>query len=135
MSQEYLHLPLSLVRGSLSKLSLRESIYQFIGLIIESRLGSFPFDPAFGCRIWDAEYTYLSPTGKGDIRSNIREAISSYERRLKDVSVNVKKSVVDRRRNRVCLVATVKGKFTENGEEISFSEDYFLWQPRREGLI
>jgi predicted component of type VI protein secretion system len=135
MGQEYLKLPLSLVKGSFSKISLRESIYQFIGLIIGSRMGSFPYDLAFGCHIWDGEYTYLTARSKGDIRSEIRQAISSYETRLADVSVDVKKSVVDPRKNRVCLVATVKGKFTEDGEKKSFSEDYFLWQPRREGLI
>ena len=135
MGQGYLKLPLSLVKGSLSKVSLRESIYQFIGLIIGSRMGSFPYDLAFGCHIWDAEYTYLTAKSKGDIRSEIRQAISFFERRLTDVSVEVKKSVADRRKNRVCLVATVKGKFTEDGEKKSFSEDYFLWQPRREGLI
>jgi phage baseplate assembly protein W len=135
MGQGYLQLPLSLVKGSLVKVSLRESIYQVVGLIIASRMGSFPFDPAFGCHIWDAEYTYLLAKSKGDIRSQIRQAISLYETRLTDVSVDVKKSVADRKRNRVCLVATVKGKFTVDGEKQSFSEDYFLWQPRREGLI
>lgn len=135
MGQGYLQLPLSLVKDSLSKVSLRESIYRFVGLIISSRFGSFPFDPTFGCHIWDAEYTYLSAKSKGDIRSQIRQAVSLYETRLTDVSVDVKKSVADRKRNRVCLVATVKGKFTEDGEKQSFSEEYFLWQPRREGLI
>lgn len=128
-------MPLTLVKGSLSKISLRESIYQFVALIIASRMGSLPFDPTFGCHIWDAEYTYLSAKSKGDIRSNIREAINSYEGRLRNVSVDVKKSLVDRRKNKACLVATVKGEFIEDGEKRSFSEDYFLWQPRREGLI
>ncbi len=126
---------MGLSKGSLTKVFMRESIYQFVGLIIGSRLGSFPYDLAFGCHIWDAEYTYLTARSKGDIRSEIRQAIDLYERRLRDVSVDVKKSIVDRRKNRVCLVAAVKGKFTEDGEEKSFSEDYFLWQPRREGLI
>lgn len=135
MSLGYLKLPLSLVKGSLSKVSLRESIYQFVNLIIASRMGSFPFDPDFGCHIWEAEYTYLSAKSKGDIRSDIRQAISLYERRLSDVSVDVKRSIVDRKKNRVCLVATVKGKFIQEGRKQSFSEDYFLWQPRREGLI
>ncbi len=135
MNQEYLRVPLTLAKGSLSKISLRESIYQFIALIIASRMGSLPFDPAFGCHIWDAEYTYLSAKDKGDIRSNIREAINSYEGRLRNVSVDVRKSIVDRRKNKACLVATVKGEFIEEGEKRSFSENYFLWQPRREGLI
>jgi len=135
MNQEYLRVPLTLAKGSLSKISLRESIYQFVGLIVGSRMGSFPFDPTFGCHIWDAEYTYLSAKSRGDIRSNIREAISQYESRLRNVSVDVKKSIVDRKKNKACLVATVKGEFIEEGEKRSFSEDYFLWQPRREGLI
>jgi phage baseplate assembly protein W len=135
MGQDYLQLPLSLSKGSLSKVSPRESIYQFIGLIIATRMGSFPYDLDFGCRIWDAEYTYLSAKSKGDIRSDIRQAIALYERRLTNVSVEVKKSVLDRKRNRVCLVVTVKGKLTEDREKKSFSEDYFLWEPRREGLI
>ena len=135
MGQTYLQLPFSLAGGSLAKVSLRDSIYQFVNLIIGSRAGSFPFEPTFGCHIWDAEYTYLTEKSKGDIRSQIRQALSAYEKRLKDVSVNVKKSRVDRKRRRICLVARVKGKFTEHGEEQTFDEEYSLWQPRREGLI
>jgi phage baseplate assembly protein W len=135
MDQHYLQLPLSLTKGSLSKVSLRESIYQFVGLVINSRVGSFPYDPVFGCHIWDAEFTYLSEQSKGDIRSDIRQAISTYETRLTEVSVDVKKTVFDRKTKRTCLVATVKGKYLEEDEKKSFSEDYPLWEPRREGLI
>jgi|GEM_PF-514254 len=135
MDQGYLQLPFSLVGGSLAKVSLRDSIYQFVNLIVASRVGSVPFEPAFGCHIWDAEYTYLTEKSKGDIRSQIRHALTAYEKRLKDISVNVKKSSVDRKRKRICLVARVRGKFMERGEEQSFDEEYLLWQPRREGLI
>ena len=127
---KYLKIPLNLTHESLDKISLRESISQFVGIIIGSRFGSFPFDPVFGCRIWEREYTHFSIESQAEFRGFLRNAISTYEKRLKNVSVNIIQAFVAPNRNKASLVAQVKGIFMEDGEERSFEEEYVFWQPR-----
>ena len=125
----YLKVPLCFTQGYLDKIPLRESVSQFVGIIIGSRLNSFSYDPDFGCRIWESEYSYFSPGSESDFRTYLRNAISKNEKRLKDISVEIKQDFIEPYRNKSSLIAQIKGKYMENGVENSFEEDYVFWQP------
>lgn len=85
---EYLSLPLVLREGYLDRANLLESLTYSIGLILSTRIGTMPFDPQFGCDIWDREFSDLQTVNKANIRAALRLAIGKYEKRLYNVSVS-----------------------------------------------
>ncbi len=85
---EYLALPFVLKDGYLSRADQQESLTYSVGLILSTRLGSMRFEPEFGCQIWDMEFSDLYTANKANIRTSLRNAISEYEKRLYNVSVD-----------------------------------------------
>lgn len=132
---KYLKVPLTLTHGSLEKVPLRESISQYVGIIIGSRFGAFPFNPEFGCKIWDSEFTYFSPQSLGEFNRYIRNAISEHEKRLEkeELKVEIKQAFIEPYRNKASLIAKVEGTYKEDGKEQPFEEEYVFWQPRWHG--
>jgi phage baseplate assembly protein W len=120
---DYLCLPFVLRDGYLEKADLFKSISYSVGLILSSRRGSMPFDPAFGCDIWDKEFSDLYSTNKADIRAGIRNAIDKYEKRLYNVSVMVV-SIDSTSHDALGLTVKVSGNFREDGEEKKFEETF-----------
>jgi phage baseplate assembly protein W len=120
---EYLSLPFALEKGYLSKVDLYESISYSVGLILSTRIGSIPFEPGYGCDIWDREFSDLYSSNRGDIRASVRNAISKYEKRLHHVSVSVENIDTNSRRP-MGLVIKVSGKYDEDGKEKKFDETF-----------
>ena len=86
----YLRLPLHRERLRFETVGLEESIREFIGLIMTTRPGYYRFNPDFGCRIWELEYTYIkSARFKEDVHKTVQESVERYEPRLKSVRVDV----------------------------------------------
>ncbi|MCU0639937.1 MAG: GPW/gp25 family protein [Candidatus Krumholzibacteria bacterium] len=86
---EYLSLPFALRKGYLRTTDLGESISNSIGLILSTRRGSLPFDPEYGCDLWEKEYSDLFMVNKSDVQGSIRNAISKFEPRLYNISVSL----------------------------------------------
>lgn len=86
---EYLSLPFALRKGYLRKTDISESISNSIGLILSTRRGSLPFDPEYGCDLWEKEYSDLFMVNKSDVQGSIRNAISKFEPRLYNISVSL----------------------------------------------
>lgn len=86
---EYLSLPLTLRKGRFKKTDLTNSISNSIGLILSTRQGSVPFDPEFGCELWNKEFSDFYTANRSDIQGSIRKAIGKYEKRLFNVSVTL----------------------------------------------
>jgi len=123
---EYLSLPYVLREGYLDRASLLESLTHSIGLVLATRMGTMPFDPEFGCAIWDREYSDLYSANKGDIRAALRAAIDKYEKRLYNVSVSFS-GLDDPAAHTLGVVVKVSGNYRdENGEEMRFSANYQL---------
>ena len=120
---EYLSLPFALDKGYLNKVDLYESISYSVGLILSTRIGSIPFEPGYGCDIWDKEFSDLYSSNRGDIRASVRNAISKYEKRLHHVSVSMEK-VDSNSRRPLGLVIKVSGKYDEDGKEKKFEETF-----------
>jgi phage baseplate assembly protein W len=122
---EYLSLPLALKNGYLKKADIRESISFSIGLILSTRLGSIPFDPDYGCDVWEKEFSDLYTVNKSDIRASIRNAINKYEKRLHHVSVTLE-SIGESSQHALGLAVKVTAMYNDQGEEKRFQETFAL---------
>jgi phage baseplate assembly protein W len=123
---DYLALPFVLREGYLDRSSLLESLTYSIGLILSTRIGTMPFEPEFGCAIWDREFSDLYSANKGDIRSSLRVAIDKYEKRLYNVSVSFA-GLEEHGLGTLGIVVKVSGNYLdENGEELKFGANYQL---------
>jgi len=123
---EYLALPYVLREGYLDRANLLESLTFSVGLVLATRMGTMPFDPEYGCAIWDREYSDLYSANKGDIRASLRMAIDKYEKRLYNVSVSFA-GLDDLSPHTLGIVVKVSGNYRdEHGEETKFSANYQL---------
>jgi phage baseplate assembly protein W len=70
---------------------LGESISQSLFMLITTRHGEMPGDPAFGCIIWDLQFEIVVDTMKWKyaVEQSILEGINRYERRLEQATVQV----------------------------------------------
>jgi phage baseplate assembly protein W len=122
---ENIALPLVLRDGYLRRASLHDSISYSIALILSTHLGQMPFDPEFGCVIWDKEYSDIYSADKAEIRASIRNSIGKYEKRLYDVSVSF--SVADPTAVKTLgIVVKIKGLYRDGKEEQKFESIYNL---------
>jgi len=120
-----LALPFVLRDGYLSRANLLESITYSVGLIISSRPGALPFDPDFGCDIWEKEFSDLYTANKSDLRSSLRNAIDRYEKRLYDVSVTLV-DVAKAGHEALGMAVKVSGNFRDGNEEKKFEASYHI---------
>jgi len=122
---EYLSLPFRLRNGFCDREDLYGSIKHSIGFILCTRPGSLPFDPEFGCNVWDKEYADLTSTNKADVRASIRNAIDRFEKRVYNLSVSF--TAADSiSTHSLGLTVKVSANFKDNGEEKKFQENYNL---------
>lgn len=96
----FLKLPLDLTAGlgrRLMRCPEEESIAQQIMLLIVSRRGEVIGKESYGSMIWDLEFhqTIKFKDWEEKVRESLMQAISEYEKRLKDVLVQVQLSEVD----------------------------------------
>ncbi|PST83459.1 hypothetical protein C7T94_12920 [Pedobacter yulinensis] len=114
---------------------LGKSISNNIQLIIFTRYGEHRFNPDFGCEIWDLDFELIvsETIWEEKFRKSLFRSITEYEKRLYDVTVEVKMSEVEKfypQRNvteikkKVDIV--VKGKINSTGEKYFFSTALFL---------
>ncbi len=122
---EYLSLPLTLREGYLPRADLKESITYSIGLLLSTRVGTMPFNPEFGCDLWDKEYSDLYTASKADIRASLRNAIDKFEKRLYNVSVSFGSVSTDAPHS-LGMAVKVTGNYLDGNEEKKFEASYAL---------
>ena len=93
----YYKLPLDIGRffsgeeGQLEQCSELESVDQYLALILLSRPGEHSFDTEFGTKLWEMDFENIS--SKNDWKTKFTElaleAIKKYEKRLKDIDIQV----------------------------------------------
>jgi len=120
---EYLALPFTLRKGYLDKTDLYESISYSIGLLLSSRRGMMPFDPEYGCDIWDREFSDILTANKADLRANIRNSIDKYEKRLYNVSISIEGMESGPTRT-LGIMVKVTANYKEDGEEKKYNEAF-----------
>jgi len=122
---DYLSLPLTLRKGYFDRVDLYESISCSVGLILSTRPNSIPFDPEFGCLIWEKEFSDLYSANKADIRAGIRNAIDKYEKRLYNLAVSIIE-IENTPHNALGLAIKVSGNYRDDGEEKKFEETFHV---------
>ena len=122
---DYLALPFILREGYLDRANLHESLAFSVGLILCTRVDSMPFLPAYGCEIWDREFTDIQTANKGDVRSALRNAIDQFEKRLYNVSVSFANRD-DPGVHALGMVVKVTGNYKEGDEEKKFEASFRL---------
>jgi len=111
--------------GYLSKTDLRQSINCSIGLLLSTRQGALPFEPEFGCNIWDKEFSDIMTTNKADIRANLRNVIDKYEKRLYNVSVSFV-NIEEGPRQGLGMTVKVTGNYRDGDDEENFEASFRL---------
>jgi phage baseplate assembly protein W len=122
---EYLSLPLTLREGYLPRADLKESITYSIGLLLSTRVGTMPFNPEYGCEIWEKEYSDVYAINKAEIRASLRNAIDNFEKRLYNVSVSFV-NITDSTPHALGMVVKVTGNYLDGNEEKKFEAHYTL---------
>ncbi|MEA3445413.1 MAG: GPW/gp25 family protein, partial [Bacteroidota bacterium] len=88
MNTGYYKLPLQVEslmnRDDLPKSNLRDSINQYLRLIIISKFGELDSDINFGCKIWEDDFNlgtnHLNYTE--ELKEHLQQVIEKYEKRL-----------------------------------------------------
>ncbi len=120
---EYLSLPFALRKGYLGKTGIQNSISTSIALILSTRRGSLPFDPEYGCDLWEREYSDLFMVNKSDVQGAVRGAITKNEPRLYNVSVSLV-NIETGPNHPLGIAIKVVGNFKEDKEEKRFEETF-----------
>jgi phage baseplate assembly protein W len=111
------------------------SIDQYIELLLTTCPGEHKFNKNFGCRIWDMDFERVVSRKKweDDFIAYISEAIQTFEKRLKDVSVSI--SIKDVARQDYALQTTaikkevivyVASRLVSNNEPCKFHYALYL---------
>ena len=114
------------------KLSLRESISQFISVIITTYFQEYSFDENFGSEIWETDFDLLVNANvlKERIKKSLTEQIKTYEKRLTNMDLNIelmeKVSNTNKVRLKKYLFITIRGTIVKTDEPFVFTGDYFL---------
>jgi len=116
---EYLSLPLTLREGYLPRSNVEDSIMNSIGLILSTRIGSIPFNPEYGCGVWEKEFSDLYTANKADVRASIRNAVDRFEKRLYNLSVSFSDLEGSAARP-IGIAVKVTGNYKDEEEEKAF---------------
>ncbi|MDI9311822.1 MAG: GPW/gp25 family protein [Limnohabitans sp.] len=88
MSYSYYKIPFSFKKltsgGEAEKITIDESIAQFISVIMTTVFGEYKYDEEFGTIIWDTDFNFLANVNllKEQIKDSIFEKINQYEKRI-----------------------------------------------------
>jgi phage baseplate assembly protein W len=74
--------------------SLKQSIADFIHLVLTTSLGECKFEPDLGCSVWESDFDVVvsAHTLKDQMQNAIKQAIEQKEKRLTKVRVEIKLS-------------------------------------------
>lgn len=136
-SMTYLKMPLQLpsaVNRKLQRCSYQESIAQHIMLLILSHNGEVIGREDFGSMIWDLEFNQLVKISDWEegVRNSLINTISKYEKRLRNVNVDVTLLEIEEEnvnkmshiRRKAQIVVT--GAMDRTNEKFNFSTSLYI---------
>ena len=137
MAKPYYQIPFDFNRffekKELKKLTLRDSISQFISLIITTYFEEYTYDENFGSEIWETDFDLLVNANvlKERIKHSLKNQIHCYEKRLDNLDLNVElmESLSEQSqkvRLKKYLYITVTGTIIKTDEPFRFTGDYYL---------
>jgi len=137
MAKPYYQAPFDFKRffekKELRKLSLRDSISQFMSVIITTYFEEYAFDERFGSEIWETDFDLLVNANvmKERIKRSLTKQINSYEKRLSNIDLNIElmeslSSKTNKVRLKKYLYITIRGTIVKTDEPFVFTGDYYL---------
>ncbi|WP_298503547.1 GPW/gp25 family protein [uncultured Maribacter sp.] len=137
MAKPYYQAPFDFKRffekKELKKITLQESVSQFISIIITTYFEEYDFDENFGSEIWETDFDLLVNANvlKERIKKSLSEQIVTYEKRLGKINLtlNLQESVSEKSnkvRLKKYLNISITGVLLKTNEPYHFSGDYYL---------
>ncbi len=120
-------------KKELRRLSIQDSISQFISIIVTTYFEEYTYDDGFGSEIWETDFDLLVNANvlKERIKKSLTAQIEQYEKRLSKVDLNIElMESLSEKTNKVrlkkYLYITITGKIVKTDEPFSFKGDYYL---------
>ncbi|HEA21177.1 hypothetical protein LCGC14_2556930 [marine sediment metagenome] len=137
MAKPYYEAPFNFKRffekKEMKKLSMHDSISQFISIIITTYFEEYTFDKDFGSMIWETDFDLLINANvlKERIKCSLEKQIEVYEKRLGNVNLDVElmeklTNASNKVRLKKYLLITVSGSIMKTDEPFRFTGDYYL---------
>src|SRR5680860_248331 len=135
MAKPYYDAPFNFKRffekKELKKMSLRDSISQFISIIITTYFEEYTYDEEFGSEIRETDFDLLVNANvlKERIKYSLTDQIERYEKRLANIDLNVElMESLSEHSNKVrlkkYLYITITGTIIKTDEQFRFTGDY-----------
>ena len=116
-----------------TKVTIEESLAQFISVIITTIFGEYKYDPEFGTVIWDTDFNLLANPNqlKDLIKESVHEKVNKNEKRLKvtEVTLGVDENTLSYETNirvKKRLDIVVYGIIKETNQPYYYKSSYFL---------
>lgn len=116
-----------------TKVTIEESLAQFISVIITTIFGEYKYDPEFGTVIWDTDFNLLANPNqlKDLIKESVHEKVNQYEKRLKvtEVTLGVNENTLSYETNirvKKRLDIVVYGIIKNTNQPYYYKSSYFL---------
>ena len=115
------------------KVTIEESLAQYISLIITTIFGEYKYDDEFGTVIWETDFNLLANANqlKDMIKESVHEKVKKYEKRLTitDVTLGVSEDTVSyeanirvKKRLDIVVYAVIK----KTNQPYYYKSSYFL---------
>ncbi|WP_306353348.1 GPW/gp25 family protein [Flavobacterium sp. '19STA2R22 D10 B1'] len=117
----------------LRKVTIEESLAQYISLIITTIFGEYKYDDEFGTIIWDTDFNLLANANqlKDSIKESVHEKVKKYEKRLiiTDVTLGVSEDTISyetsiRVKKRLDII--VYGIIKKTNQPYYYKSSYYL---------
>jgi len=137
MKELFYKIPIDFKRLSsgedLRKVTIEESLAQYISLIITTIFGEYKYDDEFGTVIWETDFNLLANANqlKDMIKESVHEKVKKYEKRLivTDVTLGVSEDTVSYEANirvKKRLDIVVYGVIKKTNQPYYYKSSYFL---------
>jgi len=124
----------NLTRGEdIKKVTIEESLAQYISLVITTIFGEYKYDENFGTMIWETDFNLLANANqlKDAIKDSVFEKVKAYEKRMTvtDVTLAISEDTVSytskiRVKKRLDIV--VYGVIKKTNQPYYYKSSYFL---------
>jgi len=115
------------------KVTIEESLAQYISLIITTIFGEYKYDDNFGTMIWETDFNLLANANqlKDIIKDSVFSKVKEYEKRLTvtDVTLSVSEDTVSYTKNirvKKRLDIVVYGIIKKTNQPYYYKSSYFL---------
>ncbi len=115
------------------KVTIEESLAQYMALIISTTFGEYKYDDNFGTIIWETDFNQLANPNqlKDQIKESVFDQVKKYEKRLivTDVALNVVEDTLSQEstiRVKKRLDIIVYGIIKQTNQPYYFKSSYYL---------